>query len=168
MFKAGDRVEALDDWGKWFDKGDVLTVLRDESMFVYVDSVKTPQLKDGGFEPYHFRLVPEDPATAPASDVHELTRALAFLDEVKATLVSKNRKYGNSVFAPSRMFSKVDAAEQIRVRIDDKLTRIRTSGLSLEDEDTLLDLVGYLACLAGTRQPTKPNEPGFPGVEYVK
>lgn len=62
-------------------------------------------------------------------------------------LLSKNRKYGNSAVSPRRFFSKAETTEQIRVRIDDKLNRL-TNGLSEEDEeDVVLDLIGYLILL---------------------
>jgi len=60
-------------------------------------------------------------------------------------LIGKNRKYGNSALDPVRIFSKADAAEQIRVRIDDKLNRLAQG--QTDDEDTVLDLVGYLILL---------------------
>lgn len=59
-------------------------------------------------------------------------------------LIGKNRKYGNSALAPLRVFSRADRVEQLRVRIDDKLSRIATSGDSGPDEDTVLDMLGYL------------------------
>lgn len=46
-------------------------------------------------------------------------------DRVKALLIEKNRKYGNSALNPVRVFSKASADEQILVRMDDKLSRIR-------------------------------------------
>jgi len=58
-------------------------------------------------------------------------------------LLRKNKSYGNSVFEPLRTFSKVDPIEQINVRIDDKLSRI-ARGSEFENEDTELDLIGYL------------------------
>lgn len=67
-------------------------------------------------------------------------------DEIKEILVEKNRKYGDSALSPVRIFSKADTAEQIRVRLDDKLSRIRNSALD-EDEDPLVDLIGYLILL---------------------
>lgn len=57
-------------------------------------------------------------------------------------LVDKNRKYGNSALSPVRIFSKASPKEQILVRMDDKLSRLRTASLD-EDEDVLLDLLGY-------------------------
>lgn len=61
-------------------------------------------------------------------------------------LIGKNRKYGNSALEPIRIFSKADTAEQIRVRLDDKLSRI-TRGQPGDDEDVTLDLLGYLILL---------------------
>lgn len=64
-------------------------------------------------------------------------------DALKAILIDKNRKYGNSALEPVRLFSRADPIEQINVRIDDKLSRIR-SGQRDDDEDAELDLIGYL------------------------
>jgi len=91
---------------------------------------------------------PRHPLLAPS-----LRRAVAFLDRVGATLVEKNAAYGDSVGRPLRVFSRATADEQIRVRIDDKLSRVARGARGLGDaEDTLLDLVGYLALLAGARR----------------
>lgn len=62
---------------------------------------------------------------------------------IYSMLCNKNRKYGDSALNPVRIFSKADAAEQIRVRLDDKLSRLR-SAQGDEDEDVMLDLIGYL------------------------
>jgi hypothetical protein len=58
-------------------------------------------------------------------------------------LVAKNRKYGDSALHPIRIFAKSDTVEQIRVRLDDKLTRMRNQQAD-EDEDVINDLIGYL------------------------
>lgn len=68
-------------------------------------------------------------------------------DEIKALLLEKNARYGNSALEPARIFSRASPVEQILVRIDDKLSRIRTTGLRAGDEDTARDLVGYLVLL---------------------
>jgi hypothetical protein len=67
--------------------------------------------------------------------------------EICQLLVEKNRKYGNSAFKPKRIFSKCTNIEQLLVRIDDKLSRISSSGMQSPDEDTLNDLIGYLILL---------------------
>ena len=58
-------------------------------------------------------------------------------------LLAKNQKYGNSALEPMRVFSKASPSEQLLVRMDDKLSRLRTADPS-EDEDVILDLAGYL------------------------
>lgn len=66
-------------------------------------------------------------------------------------LVAKNRQYGDSALQPLRLFSRADAVEQLRVRIDDKLSRIRSSQAD-DTEDTELDLLGYLVLLRIARK----------------
>lgn len=69
-------------------------------------------------------------------------------DSIKALLLDKNKKYGDSAISPIRVFSKASATEQIFVRIDDKLSRIsRGAGLLGTDEDVINDLIGYLVLL---------------------
>lgn len=60
-------------------------------------------------------------------------------------LVAKNKAYGNSAIEPLRVFSKADPSEQIRVRLDDKLSRIARGNAA--GEDVILDLLGYLILL---------------------
>jgi len=67
-------------------------------------------------------------------------------DLIKNILLDKNRKYGNSALKPLRIFSKLDDEQQLFVRIDDKLSRISNQN-KLEDEDVILDLIGYLILL---------------------
>jgi len=62
-------------------------------------------------------------------------------------LLSKNEKYGNSALEPMNVFSPAGAVAGIKVRIDDKLKRIKNAGLVDATEDTLQDLAGYLILL---------------------
>ena len=62
-------------------------------------------------------------------------------------LLSKNAKYGNSALEPLNVFSGANAVAGIKMRIDDKLKRIKNAGLCDETEDTLQDLAGYLILL---------------------
>jgi hypothetical protein len=70
--------------------------------------------------------------------------------EVMRMLLEKNRKYGDSALNPVRIFSRCTPEEAILVRMDDKLSRLR-SGQSDEDEDVYLDLIGYLVLLRVSR-----------------
>ena len=67
-------------------------------------------------------------------------------DTLKELLLAKNRRYGDSALSPLRIFSKADVVEQIRVRIDDKLSRLANPQAD-EDEDVIQDLLGYLVLL---------------------
>lgn len=67
----------------------------------------------------------------------------AVCDEIKVILLEKNRKYGDSALNPVRLFSRSSPIEQINVRIDDKISRIRNRQDD-DDEDAELDLIGYL------------------------
>lgn len=68
------------------------------------------------------------------------------LSDIRSLLIEKNRKYGDSALTPVRMMSKVSSSEQIKVRIDDKLSRISNQQTD-EDEDVAQDLTGYLILL---------------------
>jgi len=64
--------------------------------------------------------------------------------ELADFLVEKNRSYGNSVVEPVSIFARrLDKLSQVDVRIDDKLSRLR-SGSEYPGDDTVKDLAGYL------------------------
>jgi len=73
-------------------------------------------------------------------------------NEIRDLLVSKNKAYGDSALEPENIFSKLDNAQGICARIDDKLSRIKNTGLNDATEDTLDDLIGYLILLKIARQ----------------
>jgi hypothetical protein len=64
-------------------------------------------------------------------------------NELAEMLVKKNRSYGNSAAQPAHIFSKASPLEQIDVRIDDKLKRIR-DGEEFPGDNDVFDLAGYL------------------------
>lgn len=64
--------------------------------------------------------------------------------KIEELLLEKNREYGDSALHPLGVFSKLSAIEAIKIRIDDKLSRIQYSGQKNIKEDTVLDLIGYL------------------------
>lgn len=90
----------------------------------------------------------------------EIEGARRWLAGVADLLEQKNAAYGNSALDPMRVFSRADRREGLRVRIDDKLSRM-ARGDGCATEDTLRDLVGYLALLAVTAEPEpKANAQG--------
>jgi hypothetical protein len=71
-------------------------------------------------------------------------------DAVKSLLLEKNRAYGSSALDPVRVFSRASTDEQIRVRLDDKLSRLKRGDAAGEDVE--LDLLGYLILLRVSRR----------------
>ena len=71
------------------------------------------------------------------------TDIVCVCDELKEVLLEKNRKYGDSALNPMRIFSKASTLEQLKVRMDDKLSRLQNAQ-SDDDEDPVTDLLGYL------------------------
>ena len=67
-------------------------------------------------------------------------------DNIKNMLIDKNKSYGDSALDPIRIFSKANSDEQIKIRIDDKLSRI-SRGSEFYGDNDLDDLIGYLILL---------------------
>lgn len=71
--------------------------------------------------------------------------------EIAEMLINKNVSYGNSALNPIRIFSKADSVEQIKVRIDDKLNRLK-NGSSFAGDNDIDDMIGYLILLKIAKQ----------------
>ncbi len=71
---------------------------------------------------------------------------LSTCHELAQLLIEKNISYGNSALEPSRLFAQSDSVEQLKVRIDDKLNRIKNKKGFAGDND-IVDLIGYLVLL---------------------
>jgi len=78
-------------------------------------------------------------------------------NEIRDLLLAKNKAYGDSAIEPDNIFSKLDNAQAICARIDDKLSRIKNVGLDDNTEDTLDDLIGYLILLKVAREHNDSN-----------
>ena len=84
------------------------------------------------------------------ADFRPITKAhqeiLSVCNDVANMLIEKNKSYGNSALDPVRIFSNSDNVEQLKVRIDDKLSRFARGGEFPGDND-IDDLIGYLVLL---------------------
>lgn len=67
--------------------------------------------------------------------------------EVTNLLLEKNNAYGDSALNPVGIFSQGNAVDSLCARIDDKLMRIKSRGITDATEDTVQDLIGYLILL---------------------
>jgi hypothetical protein len=88
------------------------------------------------------------PALPPSPTI---VKAHAFLAKVAGNLTQKNAQYGDSAANPVRIFSRAPTAEMIKVRIDDKLSRLSRGTNIMDKEDVVLDLAGYLALLVAVQ-----------------
>ena len=80
------------------------------------------------------------------------------LSEITEMLIAKNQKYGNSAIEPLGIFSELSPEEGLKVRIDDKLKRIKNGSLQKDDEDVINDLIGYLVILKILQKDQKAKE----------
>jgi hypothetical protein len=85
------------------------------------------------------------------------TEALSMeLEAIEIKIKQKNFAYGNSAMEPLRIFSKAPADEQLKIRADDKLSRIKNLKEGEGDtEDSVLDLIGYLLLMRIQRRMLK-------------
>lgn len=81
-----------------------------------------------------------------ATDAPSGSKILHECLEISEMLIKKNISYGNSALDPIRLFASSDSTEQLKVRIDDKLNRIKNSQGFAGDND-IDDLIGYLILL---------------------
>ena len=97
-----------------------------------------------------------EPITDAELDVKDAfeTQVSDILEQIKSMLITKNRKYGNAALDPVRVFAKSDSLEKIRMRIDDKLNRVKNRQND-EDEDVINDLIGYLVLYKIKQQESK-------------
>jgi hypothetical protein len=75
-----------------------------------------------------------------AQEIRDKCNAIAGL------LIEKNAAYGDSALQPPRIMARGNATDLIRVRIDDKLARLKHQPTAF-NEDAVLDLTGYLVLL---------------------
>ena len=105
------------------------------------------KFKDSPFAPTEEvqadEISPEDPF-ALVNVQHQIALEC---NAVRDLLIRKNKEYGNSALQPKRLFSSASPVEQIKVRIDDKLSRLSTEGKKEIKEDTIQDMIGYLILL---------------------
>ena len=74
-------------------------------------------------------------------------------ESLKLFLLEKNKRYGNSALEPINVFSKLSPEEGMKLRMDDKVKRIKNSN-ELRKND-VVDLAGYLMLICVQRGWTK-------------
>ena len=84
------------------------------------------------------------------------------LDWVRDFLTKKNLAYGDSALSPKRIFYRGDATARdlIRIRLDDKMSRLIDGDRDLVPEKEMEDMLGYflLDKIAEFREKEKKDE----------
>lgn len=66
-------------------------------------------------------------------------------DSMKELLLYKNEKYGDSALNPNNVFYKGDSTNSIKIRLDDKIGRIKNSEETRIND--VCDIIGYCVLL---------------------
>lgn len=120
-----------------------------------LDRIRARELTDADAIPPEIgQLVRESLGKLSAATQSDSQRLIGEVcDEFKDFLIAKNEQYGDSAIDPVRIFSNADPQEQLKVRMDDKLSRLMRGDDSLEpDEDIIKDLLGYWILLQVVRR----------------
>lgn len=87
----------------------------------------------------------------PVPDTPTMAAVRAVLDELFDLIQSKNAAYGDAALNPLRVFSKnLSVEDMLRVRMDDKLSRLSRGAKAGEDPEW--DLFGYLVLMFANRK----------------
>jgi len=157
--KVGDRVRLVGTgWAGAYDgygAGDIVDVVEvpvvreESSVRAYSIHVVCP---DVGM--FAVELV-TDNAKQGESSFDQKVRTI--LDDMATLLVEKNTAYGNSALDPVRIFSKADTLEQLYVRLDDKINRVK-QGHEFPGDDTIRDIIGYCTLILIAREDNDDND----------
>lgn len=76
-------------------------------------------------------------------------------DAIKDLLLYKNKKYGDSALHPNNIFYKGDSTNSIKIRLDDKVGRIKNCEETRVND--VSDLIGYSVLLLASMNVTKDD-----------
>lgn len=81
------------------------------------------------------------------TDIREAIKEDKFITDIKNFLLEKNKKYGDSVISPVRVFSMLTSEQGILIRMDDKVNRIINNNEIKPKLNDMIDLIGYISFL---------------------
>ena len=144
---ADSEAELIPLMGNVDFENDLPTVIRGNRITSAVDTITVPirstevrALRDD--EMIKENPVPDTPTMAAVREV---------LDELFDLIQSKNAAYGDAALNPLRVFSKnLSVEDMLRVRMDDKLSRLSRGAKAGEDPEW--DLFGYLVLMFANRK----------------
>ena len=144
MAKINSRVKILKDYsenGITLTKGSIIKVIDAEEEFIKLEGSNCKWNKKYFIEQGYFMILP-------AEEINDSTtqeKIQTLFSNFKDFLQEKNKRYGDSVINPVKVFSKVEPENKACIRLDEKLQRIINSD-ELRKND-VSDTFGYLALL---------------------
>lgn len=82
-------------------------------------------------------------------------KIIEICDAMKDLLLYKNQKYGDSALNPNNIFYKGDSTNSIKIRLDDKIGRIKNCEETRVND--VSDLIGYSVLLLASMNVTKDD-----------
>lgn len=76
-------------------------------------------------------------------------------DEMKNVLLYKNEKYGDSALHPNNVFYKGDSTNSIKIRLDDKIGRVKNCKETRIND--VADIIGYCVLLLASMDVTEQD-----------
>ena len=111
----------------------------------FITDVKIPKRGKGkinnGYGDIEFKYPPLYSETLTESQ----EKIVEICDSIKDLLLYKNQKYGDSALNPNNIFYKGDSTNSIKIRLDDKIGRIRNSEETRVND--VADIIGYSVLL---------------------
>lgn len=82
-------------------------------------------------------------------------KIIEICDAIKDLLLYKNQKYGDSALHPNNIFYKGDSTNSIKIRLDDKVGRIKNCEETRVND--VSDVIGYSVLLLASMNVTKED-----------
>ena len=99
--------------------------------------------------------IPDNPLHIIEETTETQNSIVEIFNALRDLVLEKNKRYGDSALKPKNVFSKLNAGEAIKVRLDDKLSRVMNSG-ELRTND-VSDLIGYLTLYLISQNTTRQD-----------
>ncbi|WP_405291880.1 hypothetical protein [Methanobrevibacter sp.] len=100
------------------------------------DKMNGKRIGEGNWEGFH---PTENALTESQKKISEVC------DSMKDLLLYKNKKYGDSALNPNNVFYKGDSTNSIKIRLDDKIGRIKNCDETRVND--VADIIGYCVLL---------------------
>ena len=111
----------------------------------FTTNVKIPKRVKGKINNDHGDIEFEYPPLFSETLTESQKKIVEVCDSMKDLLLYKNQKYGDSALNPNNIFYKGDSTNSIKIRLDDKIGRIKNcEEIRVND---VCDIIGYCTLL---------------------